>query len=66
MKEITNATESTTTQPFIPVRVERKEPKDAYKSALEIILALCEKMDYKTSDVATIQTICETVLKGER
>ena len=49
----------------VPVTLLQTEKKDAYKSALEIILALCEKMDYKTSDVNTIQTICETVLDCE-
>lgn len=41
------------------------ENKDAYKAALEIILALCEKMDYKSSDISTVETICKTVLQKE-
>ncbi len=38
---------------------------DSYKTALEIILALCEKMDYKSSDIVTVETICKTVLQKE-
>lgn len=49
----------------VPATLLQTEKKDAYKSALEIILALCGKMDYKTSDMTTIQTICETVLQKE-
>lgn len=41
------------------------EENDAYKSALKIILALCEKMSYKTSDIETVETICKTVLQKE-
>ncbi len=38
---------------------------DSYKTALEIILALCERAGFKSSDMETIQLICETTLKKE-
>ena len=45
--------------------MENTTKEDVYKSALEIILALCEKVEFKTSETITVQTICETVLQRE-